>query len=80
MTFNLDEFDQAELSNWMTFNLAEHSTGNILTYAKNDHNSINLNRIPGVEMCFNKPFTCIKLQLNRSMRSQVMAKNAKCAK
>ena len=59
MTFNLDEFNQAELSNWMTFNLAEHSTGNILTYAKNDNNSINLNWIPGVEMCFNKPFTCL---------------------
>ena len=46
-------------------------------------NSVNLNRIPtkiGTEMRFNKPYTCTKFQPNRSMFSQVMAENAKCAK
>ena len=31
-------------------------------------------------MHFNKPFTCAKFQRDKSMRSQVMFKNAKCAK
>jgi len=50
---------------------------------KINHNSVNLNHIPttfGTEMRFNEPFMCTKFQLNRSMCSQVMAKNAKCAK
>ena len=53
-------------------------------YAKKiDYNSVNLNRIPtkiGMEMCCNVPFTCMKFQRDRSMRSQVMIENTKCAK
>ena len=50
---------------------------------KIDHNSVNLYRIPtkiGTEMCFNKPFVCVKCQLNVSMCSCFMGENAKCAK
>ena len=50
---------------------------------KIDHNSVNLHQIPtkiGVEMHFNKPFVCINFQLDQSMRSCFMGKNAECAK
>jgi len=50
---------------------------------KINHNSVNINRIPtkiGTEMRLNASFTCIEFQLDRSVCSQVMVKNAKCAK
>ena len=63
----------------------KHDTDRPLTFftQKINHNPINLHQIPtkiGTEMCFNEPFMCTKFQLDGSMRSQVMAKNAKCAK
>ena len=50
---------------------------------KIDHNSINLYWIPtklSTEVHFNKPFRCVKFQLDRSKHSHFMDKNTKCVK